>query len=168
MAQHRNFSSSKIEIFYLVNIGIGIGSVSANMKKRKSVICPISRFKKWHSLVHIGIGRYEKTLIGHTLYSKTSNHLLPANVGALTTHNLTFHFSNKKKDQTCISFSFIHRISFIKNSLVSFVYRWFQPKSRHCLLSFKIYLVRKIGYIHFIRLWSVCVCTSIRTIFLPS
>ena len=67
MPQHRNFSSSKIEIFYLVNIGIGIGSVSADMKKRISVIYRIGRLKKWHLLVHIGIGRYEKNLIGRTL-----------------------------------------------------------------------------------------------------
>ena len=67
MPQHRNFSSSKIEIFYLVNIGIGIGSVSADMKKRISVIYRIGRFKKWHLSVYIGIGRYEKNLIGRTL-----------------------------------------------------------------------------------------------------
>ena len=67
MPQHRNFSSSKIEIFYLVNIGIGIGSVSADMKKRISVIYRIGRFKKWLLSVHIGIGRYEKKLIGRTL-----------------------------------------------------------------------------------------------------
>ena len=71
MPQHRNFSSSIIEIFYLVNIGIGIGigigSVSADMKKRISVIYRIGRLKKWHLSVHIGIGRYEKNLIGRTL-----------------------------------------------------------------------------------------------------
>ena len=68
MPQHRNFSSSKIEIFYLVNIGIGIGSVSADMKKRISVIYRIGQFKKWLLSVHIGIGRYEKNLIGRTLF----------------------------------------------------------------------------------------------------
>ena len=67
MPQHRNISSCKIEIFYLVNIGIGIGSVSADMKKRISVIYRIGRFKKWLLSVHIGIGRYEKKLIGRTL-----------------------------------------------------------------------------------------------------
>ncbi len=67
MPQHRNFSSSKIEIFYLVNIGIGIVSVSADMKKSISVIYRIGRFKKWLLSVHIGIGRYEKKLIGRTL-----------------------------------------------------------------------------------------------------
>ena len=70
MPQHRNFSSSKIEIFYLVNIGIGIGSVSADMKKSISVIYRIGRFKKWLLSVHIGIGRYEKKLIGRTLAKK--------------------------------------------------------------------------------------------------
>ena len=67
MPQHRNFSSSKIEIFYLVNIGIGIGSVSADMKIIISVIYRIGRLKKWHLSVHIGIGRYEKNFIGRTL-----------------------------------------------------------------------------------------------------
>ena len=46
---------------------IGIGSVSANMKKRLSVIYRIGRFKKWHLWVYIGIGRYEKKLISRTL-----------------------------------------------------------------------------------------------------
>ena len=68
MPQHRNFSS-KIEIFYLVNIGIG--SVSADMKKSISVIYRIGRFKKWLLSVHIGIGRYEKKLIGCTLIQST-------------------------------------------------------------------------------------------------
>ena len=49
------------------NIGIGIGSVSADMKKRISVIYRIGRFRKWHLSVYIGIGRYEKKLIGRTL-----------------------------------------------------------------------------------------------------
>ena len=48
-------------------IGIGIGSVLADMKKSLSVIYRIGRFKKWHLLVLIGIGRYEKKLIGRTL-----------------------------------------------------------------------------------------------------
>ena len=48
---------------------IGIGSVSADMKKKLSVIYRISRFKKWHLSVYIGIGRYEKKLIGRTLHS---------------------------------------------------------------------------------------------------
>ena len=73
MPQHRNISSCKIEIFYLVNIGIGIGSVSADMKKRISVIYRIGQFRKWNLLVYIGIGRYEKNLIGRTLMFK---HLL--------------------------------------------------------------------------------------------
>ena len=46
---------------------IGIGSVSANLKKRISVIFRIGRFKKWDLSVYIGIGRYEKKLIGRTL-----------------------------------------------------------------------------------------------------
>ena len=37
------------------------------MKKRISVIYRIGRLKKWHLSVHIGIGRYEKNLIGRTL-----------------------------------------------------------------------------------------------------
>ena len=50
-------------------IGIGIGSVSADMKKSLSVIYRIGRFKKWNLSVYIGIGRYEKKLIGRTLGS---------------------------------------------------------------------------------------------------
>ena len=49
------------------NIGIGIGSVSADMKKRISVIYRIGQFGEWHLSVFIGIGRYEKKLIGRTL-----------------------------------------------------------------------------------------------------
>ena len=48
-------------------IGIGIRSVSADMKKILSVIYRIGRFKKWNLSVLIGIGRYEKKLIGRTL-----------------------------------------------------------------------------------------------------
>ena len=48
-------------------IGIGIGSASADMKKSISVIYRIGRFKKWNLSVSIGIGRYEKKLIGRTL-----------------------------------------------------------------------------------------------------
>ena len=59
MTQHWNF--------YLVNIGIGIWSVSADMKKRISVIYRIGQFRKWNLSVYIGIGRYEKKLIGRTL-----------------------------------------------------------------------------------------------------
>ena len=73
MPQHRNFSSSKIEIFYLVNIVIGIGSVSADMKKILSAIYRIGRFEKWDLSVLIGIGRYEKKLIGRTLHSAKSS-----------------------------------------------------------------------------------------------
>ena len=50
-----------------VYIGIGIESVSADMKKILSVIYRIGQFKKWHLSVLIGIGRYEKKLIGRTL-----------------------------------------------------------------------------------------------------
>ena len=50
-------------------IGIGIGSVSADMKKKLSVIYRIGRFRKWNLSVYIGIGRYEKKLIGRTLVS---------------------------------------------------------------------------------------------------
>ena len=46
---------------------IGIGSVSADMKKRISVIYRIGQFGEWHLSVFIGIGRYEKKLIGRTL-----------------------------------------------------------------------------------------------------
>ena len=48
---------------------IGIGSVSADMKKNISVFYRIGRFEKWNLSVHIGIGRYEKKLIGRTLIS---------------------------------------------------------------------------------------------------
>ena len=48
-------------------IGIGIESVSADFNKILSVIYRIGRFKKWHLSVLIGIGRYEKKLIGRTL-----------------------------------------------------------------------------------------------------
>ena len=51
----------------LMFIGIGIGSVSADMKKILSVIYRIGRFEKWDLSVLIGIGRYEKKLIGRTL-----------------------------------------------------------------------------------------------------
>ena len=46
---------------------IGIGSVSADMKKILSAIYRIGRFEKWDLSVLIGIGRYEKKLIGRTL-----------------------------------------------------------------------------------------------------
>ena len=52
---------------------IGIGSVSADMKKRLSVIYRIGRFEKWHLSVYIGIGRYEKKLIGRTLCVRQKN-----------------------------------------------------------------------------------------------
>ena len=48
-------------------IGIGIRSVSADKKKRISVNYRIGRFKKHNKSVYIGIGRYEKKLIGRTL-----------------------------------------------------------------------------------------------------
>ena len=51
----------------LMFIGIGIGSVSANMKKILLAIYRIGRFEKWDLSVLIGIGRYEKKLIGRTL-----------------------------------------------------------------------------------------------------
>ena len=57
----------KNAIYNTANIGIGIGSVSADLKKRISVIYRIGRFKKWDLSVYIGIGRYEKKLIGRTL-----------------------------------------------------------------------------------------------------
>ena len=61
-------------VFFLKNTinnsaNISIGSVSADMKKRISVIYRIGRFEKWHLSVYIGIGRYEKKLIGRTLSS---------------------------------------------------------------------------------------------------
>ena len=52
----------------LMFIGIGIGSVSADMKKILQAINRIDRFEKWYLSVLIGIGRYEKKLIGCTLY----------------------------------------------------------------------------------------------------
>ena len=51
----------------LMFIGIGIGSESADMKKVLSVIYRIGQFEKGHLSVLIGIGRYEKKLIGRTL-----------------------------------------------------------------------------------------------------
>ena len=59
--------SFKKPFMILMFIGIGIGSVSADMKKILSVIYQIGRFEKWDLLVLIGIGRYEKKLIGRTL-----------------------------------------------------------------------------------------------------
>ena len=50
-----------------VYIGIGIGSVSADFNKILLVIYRIGQFKKWHLSVLIGIGQYEKKLIGCTL-----------------------------------------------------------------------------------------------------
>ena len=47
LTQDWNFLFSKIEIFYLVNISIGIGLVLAD-KKRISVSYQIGQFKKWH------------------------------------------------------------------------------------------------------------------------
>ena len=58
---------SKMHCIFFANIGIGIGSVSADMKKILSVIYRIGRFEKWDLSVLIGIGRYEKKLIGRTL-----------------------------------------------------------------------------------------------------
>ena len=54
----------------LMFIGIGIGSESANMKKVLSVIYRIGRFDKGDLSVLIGIGRYEKKLIGRTLVER--------------------------------------------------------------------------------------------------
>ena len=51
---------------------IGIGSVSADMKKILSAIYRIGRFEKWDLSVLIGIGRYEKKFIGRTLHSSTA------------------------------------------------------------------------------------------------
>ena len=48
---------SKMHCIIFANIGIGIGSVSADMKKILSVIYRIGRFKKWDLSVLIGIGR---------------------------------------------------------------------------------------------------------------
>ena len=57
----------KNAIYFFSYIGIGIGSVSADMKKNISVIYRIGRFRKWDLSVLIGIGRFEKKLIGRTL-----------------------------------------------------------------------------------------------------
>ena len=54
----------------LMFIGIGIGSVSADMKKILSAIYRIGRFEKWDLSVLIGIGRYEKKLIVRPLSTK--------------------------------------------------------------------------------------------------
>ena len=59
--------SFKKPLMILMFIGIGIGSVSADMKKILSAIYRIGRFEKWDLSVLIGIGRYEKKLIGRTL-----------------------------------------------------------------------------------------------------
>ena len=59
--------SFKKPFMILMFIGIGIGSVSADMKKILSAIYRIGRFEKWDLSVLIGIGRYEKKLIGRTL-----------------------------------------------------------------------------------------------------
>ena len=59
--------SFKKPFMILMFIGIGIGSVSADMKKILSAIYRIGRFEKWDLLVLIGIGRYEKKLIDRTL-----------------------------------------------------------------------------------------------------
>ena len=50
-----------------VYIGIGIESVSADFNKYLLVIYRIGQYKKWDLSVLIGIGRYEKKLIGRTL-----------------------------------------------------------------------------------------------------
>ena len=57
----------------LMFIGIGIGSESADMKKVLSEIYQIGRFEKGDLSVLIGIGRYEKKLIGRTLLCTTLN-----------------------------------------------------------------------------------------------
>ena len=64
--------SFKKPFMILMFIGIGIGSVSADMKKILSVIYRIGRFEKWDLSVLIGIGRYEKKLIGRTLLPPSS------------------------------------------------------------------------------------------------
>ena len=75
----QSWSQFALKMFFLMNIKImayffpknmqfiGIGSVSANMKKSLSVTYRIGRFKKWNLSLYIGIGRYEKKLIGRTL-----------------------------------------------------------------------------------------------------
>ena len=64
--------SFKKPLKILMFIGIGIGSVSADMKKILSAIYRIGRFEKWDLSVLIGIGRYEKKLIGRTLNTSCS------------------------------------------------------------------------------------------------
>ena len=61
------FFLPKKSAIYRYRYRIGIGSVSADMKKNISVFYRIGRFEKWNLSVHIGIGRYEKKLIGRTL-----------------------------------------------------------------------------------------------------
>ena len=48
-------------------------------KKPISVIYRIGRFKKWHLSVLIGIGRYEKKLIGRTLHYRSKTHFWHTN-----------------------------------------------------------------------------------------
>ena len=64
--------SFKKPFMILMFIGIGIGSVSADMKKILSAIYRIGRFEKWYLSVLIGIGRYEKKLIDRTLGKQIS------------------------------------------------------------------------------------------------
>ena len=60
---------------YRISIGlvsdryrIGIGSVLAYMKKSISVFYRIGHFEKWNLSVYIGIGQYEKKIIGRALH----------------------------------------------------------------------------------------------------
>ena len=58
----RNFPSKSPPWYWCLSV-----SVSADMKKILSAIYRIGRFEKWDLSVLIGIGRYEKKLIGRTL-----------------------------------------------------------------------------------------------------
>ena len=79
--------SFKKPFMILMFIGIGIGSVSADMKKILSAIYRIGRFEKWDLSVLIGIGRYEKKLIGRTLKCTTISKII------ITSYYVAEHWS---------------------------------------------------------------------------
>ena len=81
-AQKFSFKKSSMILMF---IGIGIGSVSADMKKILSAIYRIGRFEKWDLSVLIGIGRYEKKLIDRTLVCTMQPALLSEDMWYVTT-----------------------------------------------------------------------------------
>ena len=66
------FSFSKNATYNILQI-----SESADMKKSISVFYRIGRFEKLNLSVHIGIGRYEKKLIGRTLMIAIFSDFIP-------------------------------------------------------------------------------------------